>query len=673
MEDIFKNKTYARSEPRNLTFRNEVLYYIQDGALFQCSLTDNTRHLVSLPPVLTDKKISDLALFSEGEGMVITADGTPYWLEGEKVLASLPPGSRFALSPSGSGIAYTDGYNISLMDREGKPRPITTDGTELVFYGQPDWVYEEEFELSETLFFSPDGRYLVFFRFNESEVPRYPLNDDPLPHSTVTWQFYPQPGDPNPHVDLGIADLSTGEVSWVASSGDDGYLVRAEWSATGDGIYIQLLDRAQHTLRLVKYIPDSVESKTLLTEEDDHWINLEDGGIFPLKDGSFLWSSERSGYRHLYRYSADGSRVQPVTRGSWSVTSVDWVDPEGKSVIVTSTDPDPAQRQVYLVSMETLNRTRLSEGDGFHSIKVSEDGRFMVDSHSNCLMPTRTWVIDRTMKTKSLLDDCATPAYAKLTLPDLQRVEIPTSRGYSIPGLILRPSPLKEGKRYPVLHYVYGGPHAQVTLDRWSSTNLWYTMLVQRGYVIYMVDNRGSAGRGKPWEDAVAGEFGPRELEDQLSGLAYLKDQSWVDKDRITLFGWSYGGFMTLYALTRSAAWAAGIAVAPVTDWMLYDSIYTERYLGLPDQNPEGYKRSSPIHQAEKVRAPLMLAHGFRDDNVHVSHTIGFIDSLIEGQVPYTLYLFPGKSHGIRGTSDRIFLFSRMTDFLETIAGGNSK
>jgi dipeptidyl-peptidase-4 len=579
-----------------------------------------------------------------------------------------------AFSPDGSKIAFGRANDLFVLDLStGAETRVTADGSPDRFNGVFDWVYEEELAGRDTRAFawSPDSRALVFLSLDESRVPRFPHVELLELHPTVEEQRYPRAGDPNPVPTLHVAEFDAAgagvRIRRIAlPEGRFEYVPRLGWVPGSRSVWFQLLDRQQTRLELVRYDLDGDAAVTLLVDEDPAWINLHDDLRF-LADGSFLWSSEKTGFRHLALHDASGKQVRQLTSGSWEVLSLQAVDEDAGVVTFEANEASALGRGVYRVGLDGKGFSRVTHGAGVHRATVSPDGRWAVDSYSELTRPPVVRLVAADGRIHRVLAANEHPEIEKYRTSRPELVRIPGPWGKELMGVVTKPLDFQPGTRYPVVVYVYAGPHSQAVLNGWPGrSGLIAQVLAAHGFVTFAVDGRGTAGRGRDFERALLRRFGKVELEDQLAGIAWLKKQKYVDPQRIGIWGGSYGGFMTIYAMANApGVFRSGVAVASVTDWRLYDSIYTERYLKLPADNPEGYRDSSPVHQAGKLGGRLLLIHGTSDDNVHWHNTLMMADQLVRAGKDYELQLYAGATHRSYRPDQRADEYRRMLDFFE--------
>lgn len=573
------------------------------------------------------------------------------------------------LAPADHRVAFVrDGDLFVVEAGRGAPRALTTGGNESLLNGKLDWVYQEELYGRGNYrgyWWSPDARYVAFLQLDLRAVPEFTLLDDRHLELRLSAVRYPRSGEPNPRVRLGLARLADGQTRWADLSAydlADLLVVRVAWRRDGEALAVQVQNRTQTWLDLLQVDLDG-KTRRLFRETTPAWVNGL-GDPWWLADGSFLWQSERSGRRHLYLYGAEGELQRSVTEGDWEVSALLAVDEEAGWVYVTGTESPPHQRHLYRVSLRDGRRERLTEVHGVHSLAASADGKYFVDTWSNLQTPPRVELRDAEGVVRTKLAAKEPADLQEFTLGTTEFATIPARDGFPVPVLWVRPPDFRADRRYPVVIHVYGGPQSPVVMDRWGGRNfLWHHYLAGQGFLVLLCDNRssGSAGVRETWK--IHHRLGEVELRDLEDVVAHLCSLPYVDAERIGLWGWSYGGFLTAYALTHSSLFAAGIAGAPVTDWRLYDSIYTERYMGLPDENPEGYRRSSVLEAAERLRGRLLLIHGEADDNVHPQNTRQLVDRLQKLGLQFDLMMYPGERHGIRDDWKVYHLRRMMADF----------
>ncbi|MCL5005792.1 MAG: S9 family peptidase [Acidobacteria bacterium] len=582
-------------------------------------------------------------------------------------------------SPTGDRVAFVRQNNLfTLSLQTGKITQLTSDGTPLILNGKLDWVYKEELADRATgraYEWSPNGKEIAYLRLNDTPVPEYPLVHFLSTHVKFSLQRFPQPGDPNPHATFHVVSVSTRERhDWVPPRNSlpiEYFGPSFSWTPDSKAIAFLTLNRDQTEMAVHLWNADSGSNRVLLVEKDPYWIN----SLYPpgfLGDGRFLWLSERDGWLHLYLYSRQGTLLRKLTSGNWMLdhplfSSLPMFQYGGDSgwVYFLSTKPDPRQRQIYRVRLDGSHFERLSKEPGTHTLLLSPDGRFYVETFSDYKTPPITRLFKSDGAFVATLDKPENHLH-DYALGQTEFVTVTAPDGTKLYARLVKPPDFDPHKKYPVIVNVYGGPEVQIVQDAWGVTSLQDQLFAEHGFLLWSLDNRGSWGRGHAWETTIFEHLGRQELSDQMAGVNYLKSLPYVDSNRMGIWGWSYGGFMTLYTLTHAPrVFKCGAAGGPVTDWRFYDSIYTERYMRTPKVNPEGYQESSPLDAAGNLRAKLLLMHGVDDDNVHLQNTINFIEALIRDGKSYQLYLQPGEKHGFVGYSARLYLVDRLLKFFE--------
>ncbi len=558
------------------------------------------------------------------------------------------------LSCDGTHVAFVrDGDIYVVPVAGGAPRRLTSDAEDGLTNGLAEFIAQEELDRDHGFWWSPDGRSLAYIRADSRHVPNYPIVHQGKGEVDIEYHRYPFAGQPNAVLELGVVDLASGVTSWMDLGPDrDIYIARVGWRPDGV-LTAQILSRDQKTLRLIAFEGSNGQPRLILEERGEPWINLSNDARF-LKTGELLWSSERSGFRHLYLHGSEGRELRQLTGGEWVVTHVVGVDEARRLVYFVATRESVLQRQVYRVPLDGGEVTQVTSGDGIHGAVLSPGGEWLIDSYSSARAPARIVLRDSAGTERAVLfeqPDATANAHG-LRPPEL--VSLQADDGTLLYGAIYRPHSLEPAKRYPVVISVYGGPHVQRVLDDWSLTaDLRAQYLAQEGFVVFKLDNRGGFNRGLAFEAALAGRMGTVEVADQLAGVRYLASLPFADTARTGIYGWSYGGYMTCMALMKApGVFVAGVAGAPVADWDGYDTGYTERYMGTPQSNPEGYFESSVLNHVRDLAGRLLIVHGMVDENVHFRHTARLVRALVEAGKDYDLLIFPEERHMPRSQSD---------------------
>ncbi len=589
----------------------------------------------------------DVQWFPSGDALLVSAGGDLFQLrltggQPAQLTATRERESDPKLSPDGRRVSFRRGddlYTLEIASR--KVTRLTRGGTETIRNGRLDWVYPEELGLATAHWWSPDSTRIAYLQFDVSRQPLYP-HASLLPLRPIYEpQRYPKAGEPNAVVRVGVVSAKSGKTRWMDAGG------------TSDTLFVQRLNRIQNRLDLLRVDAASGKAAVVLTEQDPHWVNLGPGPWF-LKDGAeFLWTSERDGFHHIYRYSAEGELLAQLTSGDWEVTGLCAVNEAAGHVFYVSTEASPLERHLYRVSLAGGVRARLTAEAGTHVISAPPRGVYFLDTASSLASPPRRTVLDDSGAEWAVLDNSARDALDDYDLRPAEIVAVRAADGTLLYAKLIRPAGFQPGRKYPAVVFVYGGPHSQNVRDVWQGPSL-EQVLAHRGFVVWQLDNRGSAGRGHAWEAALYRELGVKEMADQQDGVRHLVSLGFVDEARVGVYGWSYGGFLTLYSLLHAPdLFRAGVAGAPVTDWRNYDTIYTERYMGLPSENAEGYRRSAPVAAAANLKARLLLVHNLEDDNVLFQNTVQMADALQRAGHPFEMMIYPQRTHGVTGTARR--------------------
>ena len=571
------------------------------------------------------------------------------------------------ISPDGRNVSFVRDHNVWLVNlADGKERAVTQGGTEEIRKGELDWVYPEELDIKTAYWWSPDSSAIAYLEMDERKVSQYPLVDFSSPSGEAEMERYPTAGGANPIVRVFVASLTAVEPRAMdAGAETDIYVPRVNWLTDSKHLAIQRLNRTQTALDLLIADSTTGKTRTILSENDANWINVSDDLYF-LNDGKrFLWSSERSGYRHLYLYDLEGKQLAQLTKGEWEVSAVDAVDEAKGLVYFTATEKSPLERHLYRLALDGTGFTRLTKDEGTHAAVLAPNATAFYDTYSNAATPPRQDLYRADGARLATINENKIAELADYHLSPMEFLTVKSRDGVQLNASIIKPPDFHPQTKYPVLVYTYGGPHAQVVRNGWGGANfLWHQLMAQKGYIIFSLDNRGSGGRGHPFETPLHFRMGAQELSDQRDGVQYLKALSYVDSNRIGVWGWSYGGYMTLHAMFEAGGdFKAGFAGGPVTDWRYYDTIYTERYLGLPQKNEKGYQDSSPVKYASQLKGKLLIAHGTGDDNVHFANTLAVINDLIEAGKYVEVLAFPGRGHGVSDPPARRVLMQRVMQF----------
>src|SRR5437764_511433 len=576
-------------------------------------------------------------------------------------------------SPDGRMVSFIRGNNLYVEDlsMQRRERALTRGGDAKILNGRLDWVYQEELYGRGNFgayWWSPDSTKIAFLRLDEHPVPNFPVVDHVPIDQRLENTPYPKAGDSNPIAKLGVVNAAGGDITWVDTKNympEDFLIVRVGWFPDGKKVWFQAQNREQTFLDLNSASPDDGKSNTLFREKTKAWVEVVDDGLQWLKDGSFLWLSDRSGWRQVYHYSADGKQIAQVTKGDWDVRSLDSIDDAKGTIYFSSTEHSFIANHEYAIKLDGSGMTRLTSTEGSHRASFNSNASHFIDSWSDVNTPTQVRLYDSSGKLVRAIDENKVDVLGQYKLGKVEFLNVKTRDGVNMEAMMIKPPDFDPAKKYPVWSYTYSGPQAPQVRNAWGTTRYWWhQMLAQKGYIIWICDNRTAADKGSNSAWPLYKNFGELELRDLEDWFAWLKSQPYVDASRIGLWGWSYGGFMTSYALTHSQTFKIGIAGGTVSDWRNYDSIYTERYMQTPQNNPDGYWKSSPVHFAKDLHGKLLLIHGAIDDNVHMANTIQFLYELQKAGKQAQLMVYPKSHHGVTDPVLVKHLRPMMTDFI---------
>ena len=623
-----------------------------------------------------NRRVSDneVQWFADSKRLLVSADGDLFIVDTatrrfDQLTRTAEMERDPKLSPDNRYVSFGRGPNLYALELETRAvTPLTENGSDTLLNGELDWVYPEELDLATAYWWSPDSRNIAYMQFDIAREPIFPQVSLLNHHALLEPERFPQPGDPNADVRIGIVSVKGGETRWMNFGESRGNLLaRVAWLPSSREVAVEKLPRIQNKLDLLVANIETGNSRVLLHEEDPQWINVKDEPYF-LSDGRLIWTSERSGFRHLYLYGADGALLNQITSGSWEVDRVLGVDEAHGRVFYMSTEDSPTERQMYVVGLDGTGKRKLTKGAGTHSVSFSAcfspAAAYYLDTYSSLNSPPRSTlyrsdggeVREYRRPERSEADE--------YTMLPTEIVKLKASDGTPLYARLIKPQGFEPGRKYPAIVMIYGGPGIQEVHNSWQGLS-WDQLLAQKGFVIWQLDNRGSNGRGHKFESVVYHDLGAHELEDQKTGIAYLVSLGFVDPKRIGMYGWSYGGFMTLYTLTHAPGLiAAAISGAPVTDWRNYDSIYTERYMGLPGENENAYNLSSPLTKVVDLEGKLLIIHNIEDDNVHFQNSVQMATALEKANKQFVMLVYPQRSHAVSGELRRSLL-EQTTAFFE--------
>lgn len=691
LEDIWESYTFYPNYISSFNFQNDGQHFtrLEGNKIEQYDLRSGKQTAT----ILDDSSLENVDeissyRFSDNEmNIILSTNKTPiyrhsykanfyiYNRESNEISSVFHGGNKVrlaALNPQGDKVAFVFSNNIYIHNlADGRIKQITEDGVKnKIINGATDWVYEEEFGDDNGFFWSPDGQQIAFYRFDESGVKEFTLTNyhDGLYPEHQTFK-YPKVGAKNSDVSIHIYDLVSGETKEVASTDDHWeYFPRIKWAQKEAGLCVFFMNRHQSQLEL-RLLRHDGGSKVLLKEKNEHYIDIHDNLTFLKNTDQFIWTSEKSGWNHVYLYNMSGKLDRQLTSGKWEVTDFYGLDEENGTFYYQAAMESPLYREIYAQGLKTKATPKaLAREIGTNDAQFSSTFDYFVLTHSSANKAPSFTVLDKRGKRIRLIED-------NIDLENLQKtygvgtvefMTIETEDDVSLNAYMIKPANFSPKRVYPVLMYVYGGPGSQTVKDSWGGQNYWwFQMLARKGYIVVSVDNRGTGGRGEAFKKMTYQRMGHYETIDQIAAAKYLGKLGYVDARRIGIFGWSYGGYMSSSCLFKgNDVFKAAIAVAPITNWKWYDSIYTERYMRTVEENEDGYLENSPVYFADQLKGNYLLMHGMGDDNVHFQHSAEMANALIMANKQFDTYFYPNRNHSIFGGPTRLHLYTKMTNFL---------
>ena len=576
-------------------------------------------------------------------------------------------------SPDGTKIAFAYQNNLYVYEiASKKTQQITTDGKKnSIINGITDWVYEEEFGFVRAFDWNASGTKLAYIKFDESQVPEFSMdlyNRGLYPAQEVF--KYPKAGEKNAVVSLHLFDVASNKTQTVnLSNYNDFYIARIQWTNDANVLSTQVLNRHQNNLDILFIDGNTATSKVVLNEKDKAYVDVTDNLTF-LKDNSFIWTSEKSGFNHIYHYDKTGKLKKQITTGNWEVTAYYGFDEKSGTVYYQSVENGSINRDVYAINISGKSKKRLTTAVGTNRATFSPNFQYFINSFSSAtkapmftLNDSKSGNVIKTIVSNEALEQ----KLAKYDVAPKEFTTITTEKGHTLNAWFIKPKDFDPNKKYPVFMYQYSGPGSQQVANQWNGTNdYWFMMLAQQGYIVACIDGRGTGFKGAEFKKCTYKELGKFEVEDQIDAAKLIGNYSYVDKSRIGIFGWSYGGFMSSNCILKgNDVFKTAIAVAPVTSWRYYDTIYTERYMQTPQENASGYDENSPINHVSKLKGNYLLIHGTSDDNVHVQNAMVMIEALVQANKQFDWAIYPDKNHGIYGGKTRLQLYTKMTNFIK--------
>lgn len=693
VEDFTTKNTFPQKTVRGINWMKDGKFYstLENNKVVKYNITTGqpVETLVDGSTLNPKIDIQDYSFSTDEKKLLLTTDFQSiyrrsftanyfiYDLAGKSVkpLSTKGKQSYAAFSTDGSKVAFVRENNLFYVTLSGMNEVQVTDDGKFnhIINGTTDWVYEEEFSFVDGFYWSPDGKKLAYYRFDESAVREYNLQRWGKTLYPTDYRFkYPKAGEANSTVDIWIYNLdSKQKVKADIGTEKDIYIPRVKWTADANVLSIKKLNRLQNNLDVLHTNAATGASTVVLNEKSETFIDLEfTDDLIYLADGKqFIYTTERDGYKHLYLYGMDGKLVKQITQGSFEVSQLIGFEEKTKTLYYTSTEVSPLERHFYSITLSG-KKTKLSQAPGTHTINMSTDFQFYIDYYTTASHPT----VVSLYKTKGnalqkVLEDNG--ALAKVLdeygFASKEFFSFKTIDGTALNGYMLKPKNFDASKQYPVLVYQYSGPGSQNVNNFWGGSHFFFhQMLVQKGYIVAVIDSRGTGGRGEQFKKLTYKQLGKYELEDHIAGAKFLSTLEYVDDSRIGIWGWSYGGYMSSLAMTKGAGtFKMGIAVAPVTNWRFYDTIYTERYLQTPQLNASGYDDNSPSTYANKLQGNFLLIHGTGDDNVHFQNSVVLQDALINAGKQFTSFYYPDKHHGIQGPQTKYHLYTLMLNYVQ--------
>ena len=697
MESIFGTDYFA-SELVPVQWSTDSRYFTatEEGAestvdLYRVDARTGERDLVLRGADLTPPggqqpiEIESYEFSADGSKLLIFTNSVQVWRQNTKgefyvwdfgrrrlMPVSTQPGlQQFAkFSQNGRLVGFVRDNNLFVTDlRSGRETQITSDGDENIINGATDWVYEEELGLRDAFRFSPDGRRIAFWRFDQTAIKTYYMTDALSLYPELLPVRYPKAGETNSEVRVGVVEISSGNTTWVDLGSDpDIYIARLDFANSSDEIWLTRMNRHQNQLDLMLADVRTGSSRVIMTDTDEAWV--ANTAPMWINDGEqFLFESERGGFNQVYLFGRDGSLVNLVTSGEWDVLAVYGVDEEKGALYFTGAGDGPTKRPLYRVDLDGQNFVRMSTGSGSHSVLFNVDYSLYIDTYSTAgVPPTQTLHSADGQVVRTISDNRRLAERVQsLNLPAPEFITVPGADGTPLNAYIVRPADFNPGRQYPLLMYVYGGPGSQTVRDSWGGVRyLWHQLLASEGYLVASVDNRGTGARGREFKKQTYQRLGELEAADQIAAARSFGEQPFIDANRIGIWGWSYGGYMSLMSMfLGEGVFKAAISGAPVTDWRLYDTIYTERYMRTPQENARGYDNGAPLNHVHKLAGNLLVVHGTSDDNVHFQNTVQLVNRLEEAGKQFDMRIYPGQRHGFRGTAIRLNQYELFTEWLK--------
>ena len=698
LEDIWAKGTFRSQSVQNINWMKDGAYYsalengkiikhqVTDGAAVE-TLFDQTSGVENLGKKLD---MEDYSMSSDEQKILISAEGEPIYRRSSreenyvydlktKKIAQLSKGGKqmFAtFSPDGSKVAFVRLNNLYMVNLATMTeKQITTNGKwNHIINGACDWVYEEEFSFAKAFQWSPDSKKIAFYTFDETKVPEYNMQTWGKLYPTDYKYKYPKAGEPNSIVTISIFNLTDSKTTKVDIGKEtDQYIPRIRWTNDANLLSLNRLNRLQNKMEILHADANTGKTSVILTEESKTYVdvdNFADDVYYFADNKSFVMSSEKDGFKHLYQYDMMGKLIRQITTGNWEVADFYGIDEKSKTLYFTSMEMLNIERQLFSISLDGKMKQQLTTEKGMNTANFSKDFKYYILQNSTASTPLKVSLHKApTGQLVKVLEDNAalSKKMEEYNIAPKEFMTIKTSENIELNAWMIKPTDFDPTKKYPVFMFLYGGPGSQQVLNQFDGSNfMWFQHLAQKGYIVACVDNRGTGGKGADFKKITYLNLGKLEVKDQIEAAKYWGSLPYVDKSRIGIFGWSYGGYMSSNCLFQGADYfKAAIAVAPVTNWRFYDTIYTERFQRTPQENPTGYDDNSPVTHASKLKGNFLLVHGTGDDNVHFQNSISLEDALVKANKQFQSFYYPNRNHGIYGGNTRLHLYTMMTNFLE--------
>ena len=689
VEDIWRDYKFSAKSVPGFNFMNDGAHYsrLQNNSIERYDLKSGEKIETILNGDdldIPDNKISAYSFSNDESKILISIDEESIYRRSSKAfcyvydrkkdnLISVYDDAKISaatFSPDGKYLSYVWENNLYYFSIDnGETVPITEDGIKNeVINGMCDWVYEEEFGFTKAFYWSPDSKKIAFIRFDEAEVQEFTMTNytGELYPEYETFK-YPKVGERNAEVSVHLYDIYTDQLKPLEIGDlEDQYVPRLKWTNNPDYLTVTKMNRHQNHLELHKVNVTNGRSTIIIDEENKYYIDVTDDLYFLEGDKGFIWSSEESGYNHLYHYDFNGTNKKVLTKGEYDITRLYGVDEKNGKAYYQAAQSSPLERQVYELDLNNGKSKILTNKAGTNNAQFSSTFDYFTWSHSRINQPATYAIYDRSGQEVRGLEKNTGLAKVTQGVQPAEFFSVQTRDNLELNGYMIKPKDFSMTQEYPVLMFVYGGPGSQMVMDGWRGQNYWwFQLLAQKGYVVVSVDNRGTGARGEEFKKSTYLTLGKYETLDQIDAAKHLGSLPYIDKDRIGIFGWSYGGFMASHCILQgNDVFDTAIAVAPVTNWKWYDTIYTERFMRTLEENPDGYKKNSPIFYADHLKGSYLLVHGGSDDNVHFQNSAEMAAALIKANKQYDTYFYPNRNHGIYGDNARLHLYTKMTDFI---------